>query len=530
MDKKTAEAIVELALRRQAEDDFYTFVKLAWPQVEGGKKLIDSWALKAMCEHLEEVFYGRILRLLINIPPRMTKSTTVSVLFPVWCWIKEPSLQIFSLSYAERLAVRDNVKSRRLIKSAWFQNRWGDKFSLALDQDAKDRVDNLQGGYRVVAGLDGSITGDGGDLLLLDDPNNIRDNSDTTLETALNVFTDVLPTRFNNFKTGRMIVVQQRANEKDISGWILGHEKKEWVHLMLPMEFEESRRCITVPLKSTNGEPWQDPRKEEGELLSPDRIGEKELQRLKSALGGAYAIAGQLQQRPAPMEGGMIKRSWWQPWKEESSPNVRFIIQAWDTAMSIKDKAAYSAQTTWGIFKDDHEHDSMILLSVWRKRVEFPELYKAVQRMGRDYRATTEDRIVNERYKPDLILVEEKASGIQLVQTLNKTGLTLVGWRPDKYGDKIERVRRVTHILEAGRVYVPYRAPDFMKPKQYADFLITQCATWPKGDGHDLVDCLSMALQRVINSGWILHPLEQSSSQEDQWRRDYLGSDEKGFY
>lgn len=800
MDKKTVDALIELKLRRQAEDDFYTFVQQAWHIIEPGAKFQGGWALKTICEHLEEVYYGRIKRLLINQPPRTGKSSLISVLFPVWVWIKNPTEQMMCVSYAEKLAVRDNIKSRRLIKSKWFQTRWP-HLKLTDDQDTKSYVENTLGGYRYVTGVDGSITGFGSNLLICDDLNSVRDASDVILESTLSFYTDVLPTRFNDFKTGRMIVVQQRMDEKDISGWIIGHQKKEFICLILPMEFEESRRCITVPLKSTNGEPWQDPRINEGDLLWPERFGQPELKLLKSALAGEYACtpyeapilmadlslkpigevrpgdeiigwslngepieksskygrqhlrksrvievfssikpivkitldsgeiirctpdhkwyvrwksdrghlayqpaevgrglcrvcpaklqtlspeeerdagwlagffdgegsvsmcgkeagyrasasisffqgagrnkplcdklesillrfgfefhvyeddrpdkkncgmypyrhykiksiglptfqkflhtiqvekwrqrmvdgalgakfirghekvisiepdgegtvyslktetgnyvvwglaskncAGQLQQRPSPMEGGMIKRAWWQPWREDAPPNIRFTIQAWDTAMSIKDKAAYSACLTFGIFKDDHQHDSLILLSAWRKRVEFPDLYKAVQRMAKDYRATSEDRPINPRFAPDLILVEEKASGVQLIQTLNKTGISLVGWRPDKYGDKVERVRRTTHLLETGRVYVPYKGPDFTKPRQYADFLITQAALFPKGDGADLVDCLTMILQRCINSGWILHSLEYESAQDQEWKREYTQQESPALY
>ncbi len=528
-EEKYAALLTEKKWRLQAEDDFYTFVQLAWHIVEPGSRFVGGFALRAICEHLEEVYYGRIKRLLINQPPRTGKSSLISVLWPVWVWIKNPAEQFMCISYAESLAKRDNVKARRLIKSEWFRTRWP-HLHLTDDQDTKNYVENTLGGHRYVTGVDGSVTGFGANILIADDLNSVRDSSETMLESAQSFFTDVLPTRFNDFKTGKMVVVQQRTDTRDISGWILANQKKEFTALILPMEFEESRRCTTVPLKSTNGLPWQDPRKEEGELLWPERFGPKELKLLKSALSSQYAIAGQLQQRPAPMEGGMIKRAWWQPWKHESPPTIRFKIQAWDTAMSIKDKAAYSACLTFGIFKDDHQHDSLILLAAWRKRVEFPDLYKAVQRMGKDYRATTEDRPINPRYAPDLILVEEKASGVQLIQTLNKTGLTLVGWRPDKYGDKLERVRRVTHLLEAGRVYVPYKAPDFTRPMGYADFLINQAALFPKGDGADLVDCFTCILQRVINSGWVLHPMEYEASQQSEWEREYIGQEEKGFY
>lgn len=529
MDQKTAEAVVELALRRQAENDFYTFVKLAWPHIEG-RKFIDGWILKTLCEHLEEIYYGRIKRLNINLPPRMAKSSIVSILFQCWCWIKDPSIQFLGASYSEKLAVRDNTRARRLIKSEWFQLRWGNRFSLSDDQDTKLRVDNMENGYRIAAGLNGTVRGEGADILILDDINDVTDRSEVQLENALEFYTQIIPTRYNDFKTGRLINVQQRLHMRDISGYILANQSKEFVHLCLPMEFEENRRCITVPLKSTNGKPWTDPRKEEGELLWPERIGEKELRELKAALGSEYAVSGQLQQRPAPTAGGMIKRSWWMPWKQEASPRVSFIIQAWDTGSSEKKSAAYSACTTWGIFNNDHGHPCLILLGAWRKKVEVPELYKQVARMARDYRATSEDRPLNEVYRPDIVLVEEKASGIPVLQSLRRTGIQIVGWRPDKFGDKIERVRKVTPLIESGRVYVPYRAPDFTRMKSYADMLVEQAAVFPRGDSRDLVDTISMVLQRCISSGWVLHPLENSQEQLNEWNREHVQQQEQGFY
>lgn len=362
-----------------------------------------------------------------------------------------------------------------------------------------------------------------------DDVNNTSNMSEASLESSLSVYTDVLPTRFNDLKTGRMCVVQQRVDERDVSGWIIANQP-EFVKLILPMEFEVSRRCTTVPLKSTNGLPWSDPRTVEGELLMPNRVGPKELKSLKSAMASEYIIAGQLQQRPAPAEGGMIKKAWFQKYKHDFQPNIKFTIQAWDTASSIRKEAAFSACTTWGIFDDEHGYPSLILLGAWRKKVEFPELYKTVQRMGQDYRATTEDRPINTRFKPDLILVEEKSTGIPLIQTLNKAGLILTAWRPDKYGDKVERVRKVTHLLEAGRVYVPMQGPDFTRMKKYADVLVMQMITFPNAASRDFTDTATMVLQRIINSGWILHPMEEQARMAAELERDMTAPQEKAFY
>lgn len=323
-----------------------------------------------------------------------------------------------------------------------------------------------------------------------DDLNAPSNNSEAQLERALEFFTSTLPTRFNDLKTGRLVNCQQRLDERDISGFILANMRSEYTCLILPMEYEQARHCKTVPLKSTNGKKWEDPRKNEGELLMPDRVGEKELRLLKSALASEYAIAGQLQQRPAPAAGGIIKKAWFQPWKNEFTPHCSFVMQAWDTASSVRKEAAYSACLTIGIFKDEQEQPALILLGAWRKRVEFPELYETVQRMTRDYGCTTKDRQMRSGYKPDLVLVEEKSTGIPLIQTLNKAGAMLTAWRPDKYGDKVERVRRVTHLLEAGRFYVPMMAPDFSRPRKYADVLINQAISFPNADSRDFVDCV----------------------------------------
>lgn len=654
-------AAAEALDRRQCEEDLYWFLQRAWPVVEGGRAFSGGFAVEAMCKHLEEVFYGRCKRLLINIPPRSTKSTLISVVFPVWCWIKDPALQLMTVSYAEKFAKRDNVKSRRLLKSEWFQARWGSRFQLSEDQDTKNRVDNMQGGYRVAVGLDSGITGEGaecfvagtrvlcvhgyrnienvkvgdrvvswnfelgleepaqvvavmsrparetvrvtfangaafrctpehqiyiegrewvpahslkaGDIsltmdggvavrevvrglpsadvydiqvegnhcffaegvlvhncIILDDPNSASDLSETALDNALDVFTEVLPTRFNNFKTGRMIVVQQRVHERDVSGWILANQKDDYAKLILPMEYESERRCVTIPVKGTDGRPWEDPRTEDGELLMPGRIGSVELKRLKQSMRSEYAIAGQLQQRPAPAEGGLIKRSWFKPWKEEYTPRCTFIIQSWDTGLVSNKKSSYSACTTWGIFKDDQDYPSLILLGAWRKRVEFPELYEAVQRMSQDYAATTKDRPISRARKPDLVMVEEKASGIPLIQTFNKSGALLTPWRPDKYGDKVERVRRVTHLLESGRVYIPMRAPDFKVPRGYAELLVSQAITFPNAESRDLVDTLTMTLQRVINSGWVLHPVEKNAMLHRELEREMSDSGGRALY
>ncbi len=280
----------ELLERRAAAKSLHEFVKQAWPWVEGGREFVDGIHIKIICEHLEALYRGEIRNLLVNIPPRFCKSTLVSVMFPAWVWIQNPSLQFLYVSYALNLSMRDSVRCRRVIESPWYQSRWGHIFQLAGDQSTKIRFDNTKLGYRIATSVDGTLTGEGGDFLICDDPNNIRDErSETSFDSAIEWFTQVFSTRMNDPKTGRKVVIQQRAGQNDISGHILANEKEDWVHVCLPFEFEPERKCKTIILPSTNGKVWEDPRTKRGELLWPQRQGPEELRLLKKALRSEYA-------------------------------------------------------------------------------------------------------------------------------------------------------------------------------------------------------------------------------------------------
>lgn len=516
----------ELTERLAMVEDFHYFAVKAWPILEGGQTFQDGWCFKIIAEHLEELYHGRINRLLINLPPRLGKSSLCSVLFPVWCWLNNPAEQFMCVSYSEKLSMRDNVRARRLIRSEWFQDRFGELFNLSDDQDTKIRVDNMQGGYRVVTSVTGTVLGEGANIIICDDINESANASETSLQSALDFFTQVLPTRFNNFKTGRMVVVQQRLDERDVSGHILATDKEGWVCLILPMEFELGRRCKTVPLKSTDGVPWCDPRLEEGELLVPSRIGPVELKRLKFSLASEYACAGQLQQRPAPLEGGIIKRKWIKVWQYPEPPVVDYVLQSWDTAMTDGKHSAYTAVTTWGVFKDDQGIPNIMLLSAFRKKMEFPELYEAMLRMSRhylDFNGDIQNAAKTKRFKPDIILVEDKASGVTLIQQLRRLGIDVVKFNPNKFGDKINRVRRITHLIEAGRLWVPGMAPDYKRLRPFADMMVENLVNFPNAETRDVTDTVAQALLRLSTSGWVYHPLDLDATPV----KKYAGEDDR---
>lgn len=271
------------------------FIKTFWKYLDPAP-YSHGMHIDCICDHLEAVLRGEILRLLITMPPRHMKSIAVAVAFPAFAWQYDPSLQFLFASYAHTLSIRDSTKCRRVIESPLYQDYWGDKFQLTSDQNTKIRFDNDKGGYRIASSVDGAITGEGGDIILVDDPHNVRQaESVAQREAVLAWWDEAMSTRLNNPKTGRMVIIQQRVHENDLAGHVI--EKGGWVHLNLPARFEADEPCIT-PI-------WKDPRTYEGELLWPERFGKDEMITLETALG-PYGAASQLQQRPTPREGGLF--------------------------------------------------------------------------------------------------------------------------------------------------------------------------------------------------------------------------------
>jgi hypothetical protein len=306
--------------RRAASGSLYEFVRQAWHVVEPGVPFIPSWHIREICEHLEAVSAGEIHRLLINIPPRHSKSTIVSVMWPMWEWLTDPAQKFLAASYSGNLSIRDNLKARRLIQSPWYQERWGQMFKLAGDQNAKQRFENDKTGYRLATSVGGTATGEGGSRLILDDPHGAQDaQSEAMRESALEWFDQVWSTRLNNPKTDAMVTVMQRLHERDISGHIL-EDIGGWEHICIPAEWDGKRRQTVLG-------PY-DPRKKLGELICPERFGDKEITALKQLLG-EYGTAGQLQQDPTPTGGGILKTVHFQLWPADKGlPQFEYILQS----------------------------------------------------------------------------------------------------------------------------------------------------------------------------------------------------------
>lgn len=342
--------------------DLRSFVRHAWPILEPPRwrdgelrsTFRTNWHIDAICDHLEAARALEIRRLLINIPPRHMKSLTVSVFWPAWRWTFEQELRFLTFSYADHLAQRDATKSRDVLRSRWFRERWP-QVELKRDVNRLDRYENLKGGHRIAERV-GAGTGEGGDVLIIDDPHNAAEVSSPTMrEKVLKWHSNTASTRFNDPETGVQVIVMQRLDPKDLSGYVL--EQEDWTHLCLPARYNPKIQ-FTWP---------EDPRTEVGELLWPEHISQEELDRLQKPMA-ASDIAGQFQQIPAPLEGDLLKAKDWRYYSRELSFYAEYrefdaaavaelrsaigrfdmIVSSWDT--SLKDRATSDAVSggAWG--------------------------------------------------------------------------------------------------------------------------------------------------------------------------------------
>ena len=438
------------------------YMRLAWHVVEPATPFVPGWHLDAIAEHLEAVTSGQIRRLLVNMPPRHMKSLAVSVFWPTWEWTRHPECRWLYSSYALSLSIRDSLKCRRLIQSPWYQAHWGSVFQLAGDQNLKTRFDNDRSGYRIATSVGGAATGEGGDRVVCDDPHNVREaESDAMREATLTWWDQVMSTRLNDPETGSLVIVMQRVHERDLAGHVLAQGGYE--HLCLPAEYE--------PRVWTTSIGWCDPRTELGELLWPQRFPASALAELKLRLG-SYGAAGQLQQRPAPAEGGRLKRAWWRYWLE---PPARFDeqLQSWDMAFKAGDGSDYVVGQVWGRRGAD-----CYLLDQVRDRMDLPATLQAVRALSVKWPGAVTK------------LVEDSANGPAVIQTLRHELPGLIAVNPE--GGKLTRVAAISPAVEAGNVYLP----DPARAAWVGD-LVNECAAFPNGAHDDQVDALSQALLRL---------------------------------
>lgn len=475
-----------------------TFVEEAWPIVEPGTTFKTNWHIDAICDHLQAVSDGHIKRLIINIPPRHMKSSTVAVLWPVWEWLTRPETRFLYASYAQGLSKRDSLKCRRIIESmggrrqggnlierigyTGFLHLIGQDWKLAGDQNEKLRFENTRAGYRIATSVGGSATGEGGDIIVIDDPHKADEIESVTQRDKVTEWLDgTMSTRHNDPSTGRTVLVMQRLHQGDATGHLLA--QGGWEHLCLPARYEPKHPYI-----------WpDDPRSTPGELLWPDHFDESAVTSLEKSL--LSRAPGQLQQNPVALEGGMFKRHWWQRrWQPgfESTLPLGFdaVIQSWD--MRFSDSKEKTSSYVVGQVLGYHGAD-VYLLAQCRGRLSFTETLHAVKALS--------------EFRPESTakLVEKKANGEAVISTLRRKVPGLIGIEP--LGGKDVRAAAVSHFIEAGNVILP--ASDTIPcpshfvdeagqrvdlvPTTVADF-IEEFATFPKAMNDDQVDALSQAL------------------------------------
>lgn len=491
-----AEAALELygpAISDGPDLTLHEYVSEAWLEVEH-RPFVDNWHIGVITEHLEAVSNGEIQNLVINIPPRHTKSLVVSVFWPSWEWTHAPYIQWLYSSYAEKLSKRDSIRTRRLIRSAWYQGQWGNAFDLTK-ADAL-RLDNTAGGYRVATSVGGTGTGEGGDRVIVDDPHKAGAiESETKRDTDLDWWDNEMSTRLNDPRTGARVIIMQRLHEADLTGHVLS--QGGYVHLRIPARYEPKAYSYGSAIPDPPPDPveWTDPRTEPGEPLNPGRFGEAELAEIELRLG-SYMTASQLQQRPTPAGGGIMKRTWWRFWVPQNSDlppvtvalpdgshieavtvkipvRVDRLIQSWDMAFKAKTDSSYVVGQIWGAKGADR-----YLMDQVREHAEFTRTLAMVRNMNRRWPQTEEK------------LVEDKANGPAIIDSLRSEIGGIVAIEPD--GDKAARLRAVSPQAESGNVYLPHPA---VAPWVW-DF-IEELAAAPLGDYDDQADACSQALRRL---------------------------------
>tara|TARA_S200002703_G_scaffold156795_1_gene163194 strand:+ start:2897 stop:4360 length:1464 start_codon:yes stop_codon:yes gene_type:complete len=468
---KYAIKLAEKKKGSQIHDDFMSFVKHVWPEfIEGSHH-------KIVAEKFNKIANGEIKRLIINMPPRHTKSEFASYLLPAWMIGRRPNLKIIQSTHTTELAVRFGRKAKTLMDSEEYKEVFNTR--LREDSQAAGKWETSQGGEYFAAGVGGAITGRGADLLIIDDPHSEQDALNAqALERAYEWYTSGPRQRLQ--PGGVIVLVMTRWNTKDLTGMLLKSQKElksdQW-------------DLIEFPAIMPSNEP-----------LWPEFWKKEELEGVKASLSIGKWNA-QWMQNPTSEEGSIIKREWWNVWDKDYIPPLQHVIQSYDTAFMKKETADYSAITTWGVFKPNEDTaPHLILLDALKERLEFPELRrKALEQY--------------QYWKPESVIIESKASGLPLTYELRKMGIPVINFTPSKGNDKHARVNAVAPLFESGMIWAP--------EQKFAEEVIEECAAFPYGDNDDLVDSMTQAVMRFRQGGFVDHPEDYEDEELPQQERSY---------
>lgn len=445
------------------------FVRAAWRVVEPETPLIWNWHLEAITSHVQALLEGRLAKrnLLILVPPGFAKSTVVSVCAPAWRWITRPAWRSIFASGNPAVATRDSMKCRNVIESAWYRRTFGITWSLADDANLKQRYNNTATGFRVALSSEARVTGDRADALFIDDPVDADDAYSEIARNGVNNWYDqAFANRLNDLRTGTRVIIMQRLHPEDLAGHVLETEADAWETLIIPQEFETSRRYTT-----SLG--WTDPRTEEGELAFPERFPADVIKTERLRLGES-GFAGQHQQRPFAAEGEVFKRGCLQLWPAGADlPKFSSVLVSLDTAFKTKEESDYSVGFALGKFDK-----GVMLLERVRGRFSYP----ALKQIAIEWAS---------RWRPSAVLVEDAASGQSLIQDLKEnTALPVVAVRPD--GDKLTRAHTIVPTWEANRIYA-------IEGAAWLSEFLEELHAFPKSPHDDQVDAFVQGVRHCFH-------------------------------
>jgi predicted phage terminase large subunit-like protein len=448
------------------------FIERVFAELNPGERFLDNWHIHLIVQHLEAARAGKILRLAVNIPPRNLKSIIVSVAYVAWLLGHEPTTKIICASYNEDLSVRLGRMCLQVMQSEWYRALFP-RARLASDRPSAESFETTVGGYRIATSVGGTLVGLGADYLILDDPTKPEEAaSDTRRQSANDWFSQSAVTRLNDKRCGRIVLIMQRLHEDDMTGYVAA--QGGWMQVSLPaIAQEDETHAITTPFGLIHQ------RRREGEALHPDREPIEELAKLRASMGSAF-FSAQYLQSPTPPGGGLVKIEWFPRFDLGQPPKFDRIVQSWDTAVSSKELSSFSVCTTWGV-----QARQAYLIHVLRKRLEFPDLRRAVIFQARAFGART-------------VLIEDAASGASLIQDLRMELSSIRGCKP--VGDKVIRMNGQTPHIENGVVYLPNEAP-------WLPDLEHELQMFDKGRYADQVDSISQALEFIFSQtdpqGWV---------------------------
>ena len=451
-------------LRAVLRTDLSSFIHKSVGTVDPGCAYQHNWHIDAIAHALEEVATRKTRRLVITMPPRSLKSISASVAFPAWLLGRNPRMNILAVSYAEALAEKLALDCLKIIEAPWYRDIFP-RTCIAKGRGARSDFATTLGGGRYSTSVGGALTGRGGDIILIDDPHKPEDAaSEVKRKSVLEWYRSTLLSRLNDPINSPIVLIQQRVHEEDLAGFLL--EQGDWQHLDLPA-IAEDEATIDLGKRGTLT-------RAEGALLHPERLPMNLLEQRRSELG-SYVFAAQYQQRPAPLDGGIVKWSWFKAYDQlpTRQPEDR-IVQSWDTASKADEANDYSVCTTWLV------RDTMAwLMHIYRARLEFPDLRRKIDQLAKQHGAKH-------------VLIEEAGSGVQLIQDLRRhSSFGAIGIVPKD--DKATRLLGVSHLIEAGNIAVPQDAP------WLADFQ-REITLFPNRKHDDQVDSLSQFL------GWLAQP------------------------